>query len=297
VSPCLHRRFCSHLAVLESFVHNVDLMRRIVASDTFKSCIGNLSEKDKVKADKCVRTWTAECWPLRAKRAASVLKPVCVFCRVAGIGDFSQGLSAWNTMKIAVSAAMRKSDFKEKDNHKKLKETDEDVQIRHEAVLKAVDSRGSKWVTDAHCAAHILDPRERARAVATGLCAAETVGYDVPATWASARVRCHKFLQGFFKEPAELEEAVKDLDNYLAGTGEWSLVAWPSLTATTTDIVIFWQSRQPSHLLSRLAIHLFSMRLSQGCAEREWATLARQCQPIRNHLRADTKAGLWGEVL
>jgi len=65
-------------------------------------------------------------------------------------------------MREQLSQALTKLDFKEK----ALKATDAILAARRSRVLQQVDTRGSSFLRDAHKAAFVLDPRNRAAAAA-----------------------------------------------------------------------------------------------------------------------------------
>ena len=67
---------------------------------------------------------------------------------------------------------------------------------------------------------------------------------------------------------------------------------YPPFSAEKKDVLMFFRSGQPSHLLKALGEHCATLSGSQGLSERSWARLSRQCTPLRNSLLASTKQTL-----
>ena len=86
--------------------------------------------------------------------------------------------------------------------------------------------------------------------------------------------------------------AAKAFQQYIAHTDAFAMITVPASNASKSDVLAFWRGGQPSYALTKVAVHLLSMRPSQGQSERLWAHLSRQTVPIRNALLPQTKAAL-----
>jgi hypothetical protein len=148
-----------------------------------------------------------------------------------------------------------------------------------------------QWVTDAHHAAYALDPRVRAAFQAPA---------DDGAAWTQQRelwqasvVRARRWVQGYLSAYPDRAAALNAaFEEYVAWEGLFQECPLPPADCDVARAIAWWRNEQPSLVLGQVAEHLFSMRASQGAAERAWAALSRQCSPIRARLSSAKKRQL-----
>ena len=91
---------------------------------------------------------------------------------------------------------------------------------------------------------------------------------------------------------ADRDAAKTTFDSFVHRRGAFAHLDYPPFSAEKKDVLMFFRSGQPSHLLKALGEHCATLSGSQGLSERSWARLSRQCTPLRNSLLASTKQTL-----
>jgi hypothetical protein len=146
----------------------------------------------------------------------------------------------------------------------------------------------SKFLTDAHAAAAMLDPRTKE------FWSPDSPNVMAAASFQQAKPRACAYLQKFYhNQPLQQQMVLRDFARYqgTAADNNFNLAAITP-ESTKQQVREWWLSGQPSSVLGKVAVFLLAVRPSQGTAERAWATLTRQASPIRNALLGSTKAKL-----
>ena len=162
--------------------------------------------------------------------------------------------------------------------------------------LKEVwEKREATYLTAPVLAARALHPGMARKA--RGGFVDSTTGWLESHLWQRAQAPAHACLRNAVhgdnaaanQRRADLAEA---LDEHFGGRGLFKHLETPGPDADIPTCAQWWRARQPSLLLRDHALRALSQRISTGLAERQWATLGRQCTPLRSRLTAPTKAKL-----
>ena len=101
----------------------------------------------------------------------------------------------------------------------------------------------------------------------------------------------HTLLPMYYGMDAECLAAVRDhLQEHRERRAMFGRVReWPDASAPLSIVIHWWQHRQPSALLKKVALNLWTSVASQGAAERAWAIANRIKSPFRNRLSIETQ--------
>ncbi|CAE7598729.1 GIP [Symbiodinium sp. CCMP2592] len=300
-------RFNSRVQVLDSFLLNTPLMRRVIAAPAFAATMQVDNARKQKRVDEAMKAWSYDATYHRARRALIIGAPcavpgpvdwkiacaenaqicassLCVFAenvltRRVGGADFFKAHAAWLHARNDIIKAVADHDFVD---HKR-KETEAVLQTRRNAMAEILDKRSEAYCTAAHKAAFVLDPR--LQDYVNDPDADEELGFSfTQARQDAAYVLNSEYLPKFFSEPTQVRQAQSAVRDYLAHSGPFKNVTWPDKSASVADVVGFFETGQPSWFLRELGLHFAALAGSQGMSERTWATLSRQAQPIRARL-------------
>ncbi|CAE7387760.1 GIP [Symbiodinium sp. CCMP2592] len=296
-------RFNSRVQVLDSFLLNTPLMRRVIAAPAFAATMQVDNARKQKRVDEAMKAWSYDATYHRARRALIIGAPCavpgpvarkthrfallpCAFLqkthvltRRVGGADFFKAHAAWLHARNDIIKAVADHDFVD---HKR-KETEAVLQTRRNAMAEILDKRSEAYCTAAHKAAFVLDPR--LQDYVNDPDADEELGFSfTQARQDAAYVLNSEYLPKFFSEPTQVRQAQSAVRDYLAHSGPFKNVTWPDKSASVADVVGFFETGQPSWFLRELGLHFAALAGSQGMSERTWATLSRQAQPIRARL-------------
>ena len=147
--------------------------------------------------------------------------------------------------------------------------------LRTEAVQQIFDDRKGNFVTPLAQTAFVLDPRMRGL-LPPDASTNDTMGFNFEEAWQQALATAlNAYFPRFFRNEAELEEAKRHFGDFTEVKGTFMECPALPLSATFREMVEWWSTSQPSYLLKRLALHVFSVQASQGACERGWALISR----------------------
>ena len=148
-------RFNSRVQVLDSYLHNVPVMRRVIANERFVACIKASKETTQKKLDACLKTWTADPPYFRARRALFICGPVASLSRKVAGQDFFAVYPIFLDTRKDVLAALDANDFADSTK----REDAGTVAARRREIENVLTKRGEVFSTAVHKAAWVLDPR------------------------------------------------------------------------------------------------------------------------------------------
>ena len=148
-------RFNSRVQVLDAFLANVAVMRKVLKSTVFQECIKASKEAVQKKLEMALKSWTSDAVYFRARRALLISGPVASLCRKVAGDDFFLAFPVWMEARKEVEKAVAEQDFV--DSAKR--EDGATLTARMEKVKAILTKRGAAFSTSVHQAAWVLDPR------------------------------------------------------------------------------------------------------------------------------------------
>ena len=223
----------------------------------------------------------------RASRGASLLEPVTKMARLAAARstDASSLVPLWYAMEHDLTSAAASMDFVDH-TCTESKATKAERQL---SLQDALAKRKEQLLQDAHVVAFVLDPR-RNQLVQDVLekRVLSSPKYDIVDIYAKSKVTAHTYIRTSFEAASDKLRAVAELDQYLARTGPWTDVVFPS-PEEVRDLASWCKARAPAKLLPLVAVRVARVALTSGAAELSWARMTRDSVPIRNALDMRTE--------
>ena len=129
--------------MLDAFLSNVILMRKVLRSKAFQECIKASKESSQKKLDAHLKTWVADAPYFCARKALLISGPVASLCRKVAGEDFFIVYPVWLEARLEVAKAVEDQDFADVTK----KEDAAAVSARREKVAVILDKRGELWIS------------------------------------------------------------------------------------------------------------------------------------------------------
>ncbi len=279
-------RYNNVITQAQNWLWNSDVLSAAVSTEEFRAIFRSGSRKKTADRDiACMKWWGHAPTRARVARALKIPTPAARFTREVGTSIAMPAVvPAWFRARAAVEKAIAEHDFEDR----LAKESQETVEARRRACLRVFDAREATLISVAHCCAYLFDARFHGQVFTPELDARE--GFDTQRVRqvCSARVVA-EFIPRFFRDTADQSTAQANFLEFMAKDGAFRSIAWPAFDADIHELRHWWIAAQPYISLRAMAEYVLSLTPNKGDAERTWALLSRQVQPIRSRLNAETK--------